>query len=318
MPSRPTVGSQPTALEILSIDGLAVEHVLDPLAVDLVVGDLDDLRLRARALEHALCELVDRHDLGGADVEDLAGYAGRVHQARQRADRVLHVAEAARLRAVAVDLERPAGEGCGDEPRDDHSVLAALPRPDRVEQAHDHAVEAALLVVGEREELVERLRLGVRPPPRRRRPVDAPAVLDERLGLAPVAVDLRGRGDEHALVEFVAVVEHGLGALDVRDESADGLFDDQPHADSRRKMEDDVAAMHELVHDRGLQHRIHDQVEVATRAQMSDIALGPGREVVEDEHLPLVRKQPLREMRADEARAARDQCALLGAHRARS
>ena len=45
----------------------------------------------------------------------------------------------------------------------DHPVLAALTRADGVEEPGDDAVEAALLVEGEREELVHRLRVGVEP-----------------------------------------------------------------------------------------------------------------------------------------------------------
>ncbi len=287
--------------------GLPVEHVLDPLAVDLVVRHIDDLRGRARQLDHAPRELVDRDALGRADVQDLARHRRRVHQPRERADRVLHVAEAARLRAVAVNLERAVAERRRDEPRDHHSVLAALPRPDGVEEARNHAVEPALLVVRERQELVERLRLRVCPAPRRRRPVDAAALLCERLRLAPVAVDLGRRRDEHALPELVAVVEDVLRALDVRDERAHRLLDDQPHADRRGEVIDDVAAVHELVHDRRLEHGVDDEVEVAALAQVCDVPLGAGGQVVEDEDLPAVGEQELREMRADEAGPAGDQ-----------
>src|SRR2546423_6514674 len=100
------------------------------------------------------------------------------------------MAEAARLVAVAVDLERSSGQRALHEPWDDHSVLAGLPRPDRVEQPRDHAVQPTLLVVGEREELVESLRLRIRPAARGRRPVDAaPGFLQHLVAL--VAVDLR-------------------------------------------------------------------------------------------------------------------------------
>src|SRR6266536_759016 len=183
--------------------------------------------------------------------------------------------------------------------------------------ADDDAVEPSLLVVSERQELVERLRLGVRPAPCGRRSIHPLAVLGERFGLAPVAVDLRRGCDEHALAEPVAVIEHGLGALDVRHERVDGLFDDEPHSDRRREVEHDVAAVHELVDDRRLEHGVHYEVEVAALAQMRDVALRAGREIVEDEDLPALFEKELREMRADEARAAGDQGALLrSAHRA--
>ena len=56
----------------------------------------------------------------------------------------------------------PAKARC-DEVRDHHPVLGALAWPDRVEQPCDHAVERALLVVAEREELVQYLRVRVQP-----------------------------------------------------------------------------------------------------------------------------------------------------------
>ena len=70
-----------------------------------------------------------------ADVEDLARDLARVHQPGERAHGVGDVAERARLRPVAVHLERLAGQRPLDEARDHHPVLAALPRADGVEQA---------------------------------------------------------------------------------------------------------------------------------------------------------------------------------------
>ena len=85
--------------------------------------------------------------------------------------------------------------------------------PDGVEEAGDDAVEPALLVEAEREELVDRLRVRVEPAAfgrrGRRRAGRSPT---SGALLAVVAVDLRARRDEHALVELVAVLEHGLGA----------------------------------------------------------------------------------------------------------
>src|SRR5207248_4580259 len=126
----------------------------------------------------------------------------------ERPDRVLDVAEATGLCSVAVDLERPARERGGHEPRDDHPVLPALPGPDRVEEPDDDAVESPLLVVGEREELVERLRFRIGPAAGGRRPVHPATLFGERFGLATVAVDLRRRRDEHTLAEPVAMLEH--------------------------------------------------------------------------------------------------------------
>ncbi len=86
-----------------------------------------------------------------------------------------------------------------------------------------------------------------------------------------VAVHLRGRRDEDALAKPVAVLEHRLGALHVRDERANGLLDDQPDADRGRKVVDDVAAVHELVHDRLREDGVDDEVEVASVHQVLDV-----------------------------------------------
>ena len=285
----------------------AVEHVLDPLSVDAVVLDVLELRRRAGRGDHALGEVDDPDPLLRADVVDLARGGLLAHQADQRAHGVLDVAEAARLVPVAVDFQWAVGERPLDEARDHHPVHPALARADRVEEPNDHGVEAALLVVGEREELVHRLRVGVRPPARRGRAVDPPRGLGERQLLAVVAVDLRGRGDEHALAEPVAVLEHGLGSAEVRDEGVHRLLDDQPHADRRREVVDDIALVHELVDDRRLQDGVDDQVEVAPAVQVLDVLKRPGGEVVEGVDLPALVEEAFAEMGADEPGAAGDE-----------
>src|SRR4029079_7551588 len=97
------------------------------------------------------------------------------------------MAEGARLRAVAVNLDRVAGERALDEARDHHSVAAALAWPDVMEEPHDDRVESALEVVREREVLVHRLRVGVEPALLGGRPVDAPIALHHEALLAVCA-----------------------------------------------------------------------------------------------------------------------------------
>src|SRR6476469_1168566 len=93
---------------------------LDRLPEDLAdrVGDQVDARGRARS-----------------DVEDLTARARRVSRTHRCVDDVPDIREVARLLAVAVDLDRPAGVDRGDEARDDGGVLRerALPRPEDVE-----------------------------------------------------------------------------------------------------------------------------------------------------------------------------------------
>ena len=222
----------------------------------------------------------------------------------ERADRVPDVTEAPRLGAVPVDLQRLVPEGRPHEPGHDHAVLGALPRADGVEEARDDDVEARLAVVREREELVHRLRVGVRPPALRRRPVDPPVVLGERPLLPMVAVDLGGRGDEHPLAEGVGVLQDELRPAEVRHERAHRLLDDQPHADGGGEVVDDVAAVDELVDGGRVQHRVDDEVEARPVAQVRDVLERAGREVVQHPHLDALVEQELGEVRADEPGSA--------------
>src|SRR5207247_7572883 len=132
----------------------AVEHVVDTESVDPLVRHIDEFRRRSGQLEDAVCEIDDRDPVPRADVEDVARYCRRVHETLERADRVLDVAKSARLRTVAVNLERRSRHGGAYEASHDHPVLAALARTDRVEQTRGHEVETSLLPVREREVLV--------------------------------------------------------------------------------------------------------------------------------------------------------------------
>ena len=131
MTSRSPAASQSIRCLIFSVEGMQV-HVFDPLAVNLVVRDVGELRLRLGHVEDALGEVENADPVRRADVEDLARDRALVHERGKRAHRVGDVAEAARLRAVAVDLERPARQRALDETRDHHPVLAALSRPPTV------------------------------------------------------------------------------------------------------------------------------------------------------------------------------------------
>ena len=101
----------------------------------------------------------------------------------------------------------------------------------------------------ERQELVHRFRVRVEPAALGHRPVHAAILLRQGPLLAVVAVDLRAGRDQHALVELVAVLEDDLGPLNVRDQRVHRLLDDQPHADCRGEVVDDVALVDELAHD---------------------------------------------------------------------
>jgi hypothetical protein len=155
-------------------------------------------------------------------------------------------------------------------------------------------------VVREREELVHRLRVGVRPPALRRRPVDPPVVLRERPLLSMVAVDLGRRGDEDPLAERMGMLEDELRPAQVRDQRANGLFDDQPHTHGCGEVIDDVAAVDELVDGGRVQHRVDDEVEARAIAQVGDVLERARREVVQHPYLEALVEQKLGKVRADE------------------
>ena len=175
---------------------LPVEHVLDPLAVDLVVRDVARSPSSSPVIAITRCA---SSPIEIRSVDPTLKISPEV-VARPSARRARGSCPA-RGRSSASACRRRRSRAAGLQARletkrgNHHAVLPALARPDRVEEADDHAVEAALLVVGEREELVERLRLRVRPAARGRRPVQALALLVERLGLLPVAVHLGGGRD---------------------------------------------------------------------------------------------------------------------------
>ena len=141
----------------------AARHVLEAGLVRLIVRDRHDL---GRAAGHRLDlggEVPDRDLVAVADVEDLADRAGLVDQGYHSPHDVPDVGEAARLRAVAEDRDRLAGERLAHEVRNHHPVLAGLPGPDGIEEPHDDDGQLPFLPVGQRQELVDHLAAGVRP-----------------------------------------------------------------------------------------------------------------------------------------------------------
>jgi hypothetical protein len=123
----------------------------------------------------------------------------------------------------------------------------------------------------EREKLVHRLGVRVGPALRGRRAVDPAGFLVERRVFRVIAVDLGRRRDEHPLAEAGAVLEHRFRPLDVREQRAAGLLDDQAHPDRGGEMEDHVDLVHELAHDGGREHGLDDEVEVGAVAERRDV-----------------------------------------------
>ena len=155
-----------TRLTILGASGSvgrAVADVVEAGAVGLFVGEVDDRTFGAGQLDDALRQGVHGNLLVAADVKNLADGGGGGDQFRQGRDDIAHVAEAARLFAVAVDLQRLVLQRGRHEAGEDHAVHAHLPRADGVEEADDDDGQAVLAVVGQAQKFVDALGIGVAP-----------------------------------------------------------------------------------------------------------------------------------------------------------
>ena len=157
--------------------------------------------LRAARLEHLLGELENRVLARVADVDRqvLAGLG----QQDEAADEVVDVAEAPRLRAVAVDRQRLPLERLAQEVGDRAAVVRSHPRAVGVEDPHDRRVDALLPVVGHRQRLGVPLRLVV------------DAARPDRVDVPPVA--LRLRVHLRVAVDLARRREQEAGALELRE-----------------------------------------------------------------------------------------------------
>ena len=182
----PTFASQPSIARARDVRLADLRIVLGERA-------LDQRRRGLRQLAHHLGELAHRVLVGVADV---ARIAVALHEELvDPLDLVRHVAEAARLRAVAVERDRLVAQRLHDEVRHDAPVARTHARAVRVEDAHDARVDAVEAVIRHRQRLGEALGLVVHAAR-----ADGVHVAPVRLGLRVherIAVHLaRGREEE--------------------------------------------------------------------------------------------------------------------------
>ena len=180
---------------------LPAEHLAGPCDVRLAhprvvdrEGLKDDLARGPRHAQDCLGQLEQRHLVRIAEVHRQMLAARGEHL--EAADRVLDIAEAAGLGAVAEDGERLALEGLPQEGRDGAAVVRAHARPVRVEDPGDAGVEALLALICHRQRLGVALRLVV-DPARADRVHVAPVGLGLGMDLR-VAVHLARRGEQEA------------------------------------------------------------------------------------------------------------------------
>src|SRR4051794_1546414 len=278
---------------------LAVRDLFEARLVRLLERNEANPRAGSRPLDHALREVEDRDLAGAAEIENVANGRIAVEEGEERTHGVVHVAEAAALRAVVVDGQILARQRLLDETREDHPVLACLTRADGVEEPDDDAVETGLRVT-EREDLAKRLRGRVAPARGGRRPENSLRVFPQR-SAAILAVDLRGRGVEQLLVELRGSRDDNVAATHVAQEALDRTVDDQLYADGGSKVNAGVRRSHELTEERCVGDGSVDECDQARVKGVVEVLEPAGAEIVDDDDFFTVLGQHIDQVRADEA-----------------
>ncbi len=263
-------------------------------------------------MQHLFRELADRVFLGVARVDDgdeqivlaaevLDHGALELHEGAQRIDQIVHVLEAARLAAIPVDGDRPLLQRLHDEIADHAAVLRMHVGSVGVEDAHHADIDAVFPAVVDGQRLGGALPLVVAAP-------RADAVHMAPVGFAlrmleGVAVDFGRRGVEDARLGLERQFQH----VHHPDEGGLDGFDGVALIVDRRGGTGQVVDLVELPPE-GLRHIMQNEGEAAVVQQIVDVGLGAREEVVEYRDLVVLGQQATGEVRADEPRAASDEC----------
>ena len=258
------------------------------------------------ASEHALEPRDDVEQARAAAAADIVGLARDGRRRRARGEQVgrhdvVDIGEVARLRAVAVDLQRLALDAPEDEARDHRGVLAlgVLAGPEHVEVAQADGLDTEEAAPDGGVDLAGDLggRIG----------------RDGRRGLALalgqvgiLAVDRRRGGVDHAglLLLLGRRVQHVQGAGDIGGIAAQRVGHRARHRAHRRLVEHRGHAAHRPLHRLGVAEVAADDLELLVAAGEGQVVPAARREIIEDpDAVPLVEKA-LRHVRADEACAA--------------
>ena len=224
---------------------MALRDLVEGRAISLLEGDEFEGRRAGGALNDKPCEVEDADLALVADIDRLAGRGGISGQQLDGRHRVAHIAERTRLRAVAEDSERLAGQGLLDEAREDESVIAGLTRPDCVEEPRHSHLQAVLLAVGHGLDFVGQLAQRVTGEPALARQIDQLVVLAE-IAAVRMAVDRRTRGDDHLRVTRGGGDggQQALGGADVHLGHSDRFAQHAEHADHGGEVVDAVGHVH--------------------------------------------------------------------------
>ena len=244
-----------------------------------VLDVLDQRLVGAGQLDHPLDHLDVLALVGAADVVGLAGAALHQHRVDAAAE-VLDVEPVADLLAVAVDRQRVAVQGVEDDQRD--QLLRVLARAVVVGAAHDRGLDPVGVDVGGDEQVAGRLGRRVGRGGVERRGLGEGAGLDR-------AVDLVGRDLQVAVdAELAGGVEQGAGADHVGAGEGVLVVDRAVDVGLGGEVDDRVAALHRLAHDRRVLDRADDQLGALGQV-LAPAGVG---ELVEHDDLVLVAGEP--------------------------
>jgi hypothetical protein len=126
-----------------------------------------------------------------------------------------------------------------------------------------------------------------------------------------LAVDLGGRCDQDRATRGRGGLEHDLGPADVREQRLERPFDDELDTHRRREVDDHLGLIHQFADRRMIEDRSTNEPEPWIALEMSDVAQGPGRQVVQHHDLVAPSDQSIGEVRTDEPGAAGDEVAHL-------
>src|SRR6476469_1900587 len=273
---------------------------LADLRVVLRQRSLDERRGCLRQLAHHLGELSDSVLIGIADVRWI-GIA--VHEQTINAlDLIGNVAEASRLRAVAVNRDRLVAKGLHDEVRHDAAITRPHPRPVGVEDADDAGVESVKAMVGHRERLGEALRLVVH------------AARAHRIDVAPVRLGLRvneriplhlaRRREKKTRAFFLGESERVVCSEGADLERRDRQLEIVDRARGAREVEHAVEL---ALHVRVGRDVVVDELVALLAREMGDVVGMAGDEVVEAYDFVPVRQKSIGEVRPEKPGWAGDQ-----------
>ncbi len=256
-------------------------------------------------------EIADGDGLVAADIEDLAGGGGCLHEREDGRDDIGDVGEAAELVTVVVNDEGLAGESRIDEAGEDHAVGTGLAGADDVEKAADDDGQAELAGAGEGEEFVDGF-AGTVGPAGARGGAENEVVLFGPGFFGVLAIHFAGAGEEEfyllaGAVAAAEVVEQELRGIDVALDRLERLAGDEGDADGGGEVIDFGNVIESRFDGGGVADGAALKLEARMIRNGGEILEATGGFVVDDGDVIAASEECFGEVGADEAGTASDE-----------